>query len=213
MMKWGPMLVSMLLLAACSILPERAQVGLYAPVMRLPEPAAAGAEPVAWRLALRRPTASGPLRTPRILVRPAPGQVEVYPQAAWIQPPPGLFDVALLEALEADGRMPAVQRIAAGLEHDYELNIDLRAFELELVDGPRAVLRLRADLLRQPEGLIVATRQFKAEVPAAGQDVDATVAALGQALEQLLPGLADWLVDAAERDWRASDHRAPDSGD
>lgn len=191
-----------IVLAGCKILPEREPVGLYTPMLHFADHNVGDA--VSWRLALTQPTASGQLKTVHILVRPLPNQIEVYPRAAWSQSPPGLLGDALLEALEADGRLPVVQRSSTGLGRDYELQVDLRAFELVLTDGPQASVRLRADLLRQPAGRFVASRSFQIEVPASGQDVDAAVSALGQGLEQLLPELIDWTVAQAQNDWQDS---------
>lgn len=188
--------------AGCTILPERAQVALYQPVVHFDAPTSA-VEPVVWRLALARTAASGQLNTPRILVRPAPDYIEVYPQAAWVESAATLLGNALFEALEADARITALHRASVGLERDFELLVELRAFELELADGPRARLRLRADLLRQPSGRAVAHRVFEISQPADGQEVAAAVAALGTCLQQLLPQVADWVVTQAQSDWQS----------
>ncbi len=191
-----------LALAACSILPQRPQFALYAPSARFDAASTAVGEPVAWRLALARPTASGLLDTSRILVWPSPSTIEVYPLAQWSEPPPVLVGDALLQALEADGRIAVLQRSSVGLERDFELATELRAFQLELTDGPQAVLRIKASLVRQPQGQLVASHVFEAALPAAGQEVGDAVGALGSCLEELLPQIVGWSVAQAEAAWR-----------
>lgn len=191
-----------LALAACSILPKTPQFALYAPTARFDAATTAVGEPVAWRLALARPTASGLLDTSRILVWPSPSTIEVYPQAQWSEPPPVMVGDALLQALEADGRITALQRSGAGLERDFELAAELRAFQLELADGPRAVLRIKASLVRQPQGRLVASHVFEAAFPAAGQGVSDAVGALGSCLEELMPQIVGWSVAQADAAWR-----------
>lgn len=193
-------LVVALLLGGCSILPESPRVALYTPPLQVP--AAAGQQGVQWRLALSRPAASGLLGGARILVHPVPTQIEVYPQAEWSAPPPELVGNALLHAFEGDARVPALQRSSAGLGRDFELTTELRAFQLELANGPSGVVRIKANLLRQPDGRLVEGRLFEAVVPAEGEDVGAAVNALGAGLQQVLSEIVDWTVTRAEQDWQ-----------
>ncbi|MCX7557190.1 ABC-type transport auxiliary lipoprotein family protein [Xanthomonadaceae bacterium JHOS43] len=190
-------------LSACTVLPVRPTVALYAPVLEL-APASVSAS-VPWRLALARPIASGPLATPRILVRPSPDEIEIYPRAEWSEPAPGLVGNALMQAFEVNGRIGSLERSSAGLDHDFELTTELRDFQLELAGGPVAVVRIKANLIAQPRGVLVASRLFEARIPAAGQQVTDAVAALSDALAQTLPQVADWTVAEAQAQWRAGD--------
>lgn len=189
------------LLPACNVLPTKPPVTLYAPA---PQFAPGTHETrVDWRLAVARPLASGPVATPRILVRPTPSEIEVYPQAQWSEPAPGLVAQALMLALEADGRIGALDRSSAGLVRDFELTTELRDFQIELAGGPAAVLRIKANLIVYPEGRLVASRLFEARVPAAGQQVSDAVAALSDALGRTLPQIADWTVVEGQAQRRA----------
>lgn len=191
-----------LALGGCRLLRDRPSVALYAPVIEFTQSSEAAA-PVDWRLALARTRASGPLTTPRIMVLPTPTAIEVYPLAEWSEPPVMLVEDALMQAFETDGRVAELQRSGAALGRDFELTSELRAFQLELADGPVAVLRLRVDLVRYPEGRLVASRVFEERVPARGQQVADAVAALGESLDASLPQVVDWTVTAAADDWRA----------
>lgn len=200
------LVASLALLSACNVLPTKPPVTLYSPVPQF----APGAHetPVTWRLAVARPLASGPVATPRILVWPAPGEIEVYPQAQWSEPAPGVIGNALMLALEADGRIGALERSSAGLVRDFELTTELRDFQIELAGGPAAVLRIKASLVAYPEGRLVASRLFEARVPATGQQVSGAVVAFTDALARTLPQIADWTVTQGQAQWQAGDAAA-----
>ena len=195
-------LILALLLGACSILPKSPQVALYTPTMHFSQQVDAAPITVDWSLALSRSTASGPLGGVRILVHPEPSQIEVYPQAEWSEPAPSLIENRLLQAFETDGRIHALQRSSAGLSRDFELATELRAFQLELADGPVAVVRVKANLVRQPEGRLVDARLFEAVVPTDGQTVGAAVSGLSKGLQTLLSEIVHWTVMQAESDWQ-----------
>ena len=179
-------------LAACSVLPQKAPVALYA----LSQPAAQGGAEGRndLRLAVARPLASGPLATAWILVRPGSGRIEVYPEAQWSEPLPGLVGNALMEAFEASDRFGSVERAASGLARDLELATELRDFQIELEEGAVAVVRLKASLIDAARGEAVASQVFEVRAPAAGRDEDAAVAALDAALQDTLVQLVAWVV-------------------
>ena len=201
MIRWMLVCVAFAL-AACSVLPQKSPVALYA----LSQPAAQeGAEGrIDFRLAVARPQASGPLATAWILVRSGSGQIEVYPGAQWSEPLPGLVGNALVEAFEASGRIGSVERAASGLVRDLELATELRDFQIELEAGAVAVVRLKASLIDAARGEAVASQVFEARAPAAGREVGAAVAALDGALQDTLVQLVAWVV-AQRQTSRASD--------
>lgn len=198
MKRWMMPLPLCALLAACSVLPSNPQVSLYrpAPEFAVQHP---GARPVAWRLALVKLQAGGLLASPRILVQPAPGQVEVYPQAHWSEPAPALVEQALLQALEADARLAVVERSSSGLSSDFQLHGELRDFQIELESGrAQAVLRLRLSLVAQPQGRVVASTLFESRQPAAGAQLEAAIPAFSAALSEVARQVADWVVAQGE---------------
>ena len=211
MKRWSWIWILILLFAACSVLPERAPVSLYTLALDFNNASQTNAtDPVSWRLAVARPVATGPLASPRILVRPTPSEIEVYPQAEWSEPTPGLVGNALIQVLEADPRIPVSVRSAIGLEPDFELLTELRSFHIELANGPVAVVAMKATLVAYPGGHVVSSKLFQTRAPAAGQQVLAAVGALSEALDQLLPTLADWVVMQGQTHWHeASTSVAP----
>jgi cholesterol transport system auxiliary component len=188
--------LAVMLLSACSVLPEAPRVALHDPVVHFT--AASKPEPVAWSLSLARTHADGPLATPSILVRPAPDQIEVYPAAQWSEPPAALVEHALMQALEADGRIASLSRTGTGLSHDFELDSELRAFQMETHAAPTAVLRIKFSLIGVRDGRVLASRVFEHEQAADGRELEAAVAALAAGLEALMPQVVAWTVEQGE---------------
>jgi ABC-type uncharacterized transport system, auxiliary component len=111
---FAPLLV--LALGGCSLLGggrNKDPITIYAPDARI------SADPswptVQWQLAIAKPSASRLLDSPRIAVRPTPGELEVYRGATWSQPAPDLLEGALLRGFEDSGRIAAVARTATGI--------------------------------------------------------------------------------------------------
>lgn len=175
-----------------------------------PQPAVAGdpAWPQArFALAVPLPEASGALDGTRIVVRPSPSVVQVYPGAAWADPAPALVRAAIVHAFEDSGRLPAVAR---GGGADYALASELRAFEAVIGDDglPVATLELRLRLLAPREGRMVASHRVRAEVVAADRGADAVAEAFRQALAEALPQVVGWTLDAGNADVAAREAAA-----
>lgn len=202
MKRWILLSTLAALLGGCSVLPARPQIDLYTPM-----PSFSGQRagtPVAWRLSVAKVQATGFLASPRILVRPLPEQIEVYPQAHWSEPAPGLVETALMQALEADPRIAVVERSGSGLPSDFLLQSELRDFQMELGSGtPQAVLRLRVSLVAQAQSRVVSSRVFEARQLAGGQDIDAAIPAFSAVLSDLGQQISDWVVQQGEAAYTA----------
>ena len=174
------------------------RIGLYAPEARIQ------ADPawptVAWQLQVPRPHAAELLDSPRIVVRPVPGELQVYKGAVWTQPAPDLLQDTLLRAFEDSGRIPGVARRGSGITGDYDLLLDLRRFDSDYAPGsPAAVVEVGAKLVSARSNQVVASRAFRATAPAAATDVGAVSRAFETALAQLATELVGWTLVEGER--------------
>lgn len=194
-------------LAGCSILPEREPVEVYllpgpalaqaaTPVGTVAAaPAEAGAQRWPWSLRITRPASAGHLAGRRIAVLPPDGRLSVYQGASWNDPAPLLVRNRLLDVFQADARLSALSSDDRILQADFEIDSDLRAFQVEYRSGaPYAVLRLDARLVRTDTGRIVASRRFDLQQPLAGTSVAQAVQALGQTSDALALALRGWAV-------------------
>ena len=198
----------MLALAGCSVLAgsERHPVTLYAPQARI---AANPAWPQAsWQLAIAKPTAPSMVDSPRINVRPTPGELEVYRGANWSQAATDLLEDTLLRGFEDSGRIDAVARITTGIRADYKLAIDLRRFEADYAGNarPAATIELNAKLVHSNGQRVVASRTVLIAEPAAGTDVASVVAAFETALSKASTELVGWTLQAGHADQQRPAH-------
>ena len=189
-------------LAGCSILgsEQRDPVTIYAP---RPQVATDPSWPtVAWQLSVGRPTAPRVVDSPRIAVRPVPGELQIYRGASWSQPSTDLVETTVLRALEDSGRIPAVARDGSGLRADYKLVMDLRRFESDYagVAIPSATIELTAKLLHASDQRIVASRTFLQVQPASGTEMAEVTSAFDLALGKLGAEVVGWVLVTGETD-------------
>jgi cholesterol transport system auxiliary component len=187
-------------LAGCGILPKQETLALYRPE---PTIAVDAAWPQAnWQLQIARPYADALHDSARILVRPQPGELQVYKGAAWTQPAPDIVLDTLLRALADSGRLAGVARRGEGVSAQYELLLDLRRFESDY-DGnamPSSRIEIGARLVHNADNRVVATRVFDVTTPADGTDVARVNRAFEQGLSDTTTQLIGWTLSEGQRD-------------
>ncbi len=195
-----------LALAGCSILgsEQRDPVTIYAPDVRVaPEP---GWPQVAWTLIVAKPTAARVIDSPRISVRPTPGELQVYRGVSWALPATDMLQDAVQRTLEDSGKIPAVASADAGILGDYKLVMDLRRFEADYAGGavPAAVVEVNAKLVNNRDQRVVASRTFLQKKPAASTGVPQVADAFEQALEAATGDIAGWILVSGNSDPKAN---------
>ena len=117
-----------------------------------------------------------------------------FPKAAWSDTLPKVVQAKIIETLENTGRLRGVGRPGEGLLIDYQLQTNLRAFELRIDGQDRAVVEIQARLVNDRNGQTRANRLFRAEVPSSGATVDQAVASMNAAVDEVLKELAKWVL-------------------
>lgn len=193
-------------LAGCSILgsEQRDPVTIYAPDVRVP--ARADWPTVAWTLVIAKPTAARVIDSPRISVRPTPGELQVYRGVSWAMPATDMLQDAVQRTLEDSGRIPAVASADAGILGDYKLVMDLRRFEADYAGGtqPSAVVEVNAKLVNNRDQRVVASRTFLQQKPATGIEVAQVATAFDQALEAVTADIVGWVLVSGNGDPKAA---------
>jgi cholesterol transport system auxiliary component len=195
---------SFVLLSGCSVLgsQQRDPVTIYAPqVTVVPQPSWPS---VTWQLVVAKPTAARVVDSPRIAVRPVPGELQVYKGVTWSQPSTDLVEATVLRALEDSGKIPAVARLGSGVRADYKLVMDLRRYEADYAGNavPSATIELTAKLMHTTDQRIVASRTFLQREPSSGVEVVQVAVAFDQALEKLGGEVVGWVLTTGEADAR-----------
>lgn len=191
-----------LLLAGCSVLSggQRDPITIYAPEPTLQ------ADPawptVHWQLAVAKPNAARLVDSPRIGVRPVPGELQVYAGAIWSQPPTDLVESSVVRVLEDSGKIQAVGRLTAGLRADYRLVMDLRRFEADYAGGalPAATIEINAKILHNATQRVVANRTFLQTQPAPTTDIASVATAFNDALARITLDIAGWTLTQGQAD-------------
>ena len=194
--------LSALLLAGCSILDSKQTdpVTIYSPQIRVaPDD---NWPTVAWSLVIAKPTAARVVDSPRISVRPAPGELQVYKGAAWAQPATDLLQDAVQRVLEDSGRIAAVSSSDAGILGDYRLVMDVRRFESDYASQsvPAATIEISAKLVQQRSQRVVASRTFLQAEPAGGTEVSQVAGAFEQSLTRITHDIVGWSLVQGQAD-------------
>jgi cholesterol transport system auxiliary component len=180
-------------LSACSILGgSKDPVAILDPI---PASTPIDAPAAQWSLLVLRPLAGNVLDSERIVVRPAPGALQVYKGAAWSDTAPDLVQTSLMRAFEDSGKILSVARPGGAVRGDFQLSTDLRAFE-SVYEGasPVAVIELQARLVRVTDGQAVAAKTFRVREPTQGTDVESVRAAFARALGKLDADVVGWTL-------------------
>lgn len=193
-------------LAGCGILPKQETLALYDPTPQRGATQDTAAPPLDWQLQIARPYADTMHDSARILVRPQPGELQVYKGAAWIQPAPDIVQDTLLRAFADSGRLAGVARRGDGVSARYQLLLDLRRFESDYGDAndggatPSVRIELGARLVHNADDRIVASRVFDIATPADGTDVAQINRAFRRGLGDATAQLIDWTLAEGQRD-------------
>ena len=205
---FGLMFAAMLLLGACSALPDkpiRAALYDFGPGPLGPLPATRQA-PLAPLALADVSTPGGVLDNQAVLYRLAYAdaqQLRPYAQARWSMPPAQLVRQRLRETLGRNraifnaGEGPALNRSANQGVLPRMLQLQLEEFS-HLFDAPASstgLVRLRATLVEiQPSGeKLLAKRNFTVQRPAPSNDAPGGVRALTAATDAAIDEIATWL--------------------
>lgn len=117
-----------------------------------------------------------------------------FPKVAWADTLPNVVQSKLMQTLQNTGRLRGVGLPGDGLLIDYQLQTDIRAFELK-VDGPnRGVVEIAARVVNDRNGRTVASKVFRRETPSESSDVDQAVEAMNRSAEQVFAEMAAWTL-------------------
>ncbi|NBN63506.1 ABC transporter [Microvirga tunisiensis] len=117
-----------------------------------------------------------------------------FPQAAWTDQLSNVVQAGLVQTLENTNRLKGVGLAGEGLLIDFQLQTELRSFQLDVQGGNRAVVEIAAKLVNDRNGRAVDSRIFTATVPAGGASVEQAVSALNQAADQVFREMAVWVL-------------------
>ena len=136
------------------------------------------------QLRVSEPIAAPDLDSDRILVRTGPQEVATLAGAKWADRLPLLVQSRLTQTFENANLLRQVGRRATAFA-DYDLEIDIRTFELDVARS-QVEVDLAVKLVTVAGGRVVAAQIFTAEAPVASTSGAAVAAALDGALSSVM---------------------------
>jgi phospholipid/cholesterol/gamma-HCH transport system substrate-binding protein len=146
------------------------------------------------QLVIPEPTTLLALDTQKIPMHLAGGEVPSMDTAQWSDSIPKLVQAKVIQAFENSSYMQAVARPMDGLNADYQLLIDIRAFQVSTLgarEAPEAQVEFSAKILGE-NGRILASKIFSATASVADGSLTASVKALDQAFGRAATDLVVW---------------------
>jgi phospholipid/cholesterol/gamma-HCH transport system substrate-binding protein len=143
------------------------------------------------QLTVPEPSALVLFDTQKILVRPQEEE-SLALDAQWSDSLPKLLQAKIIQSFENANYPQAVARPTEGLTTDYQLLIDIRSFQVELLPEPSADVEFSAKILAG-DGRLVGSRVLHASVPVQTTDAAAAAAGLNEAFGKATTELVLWV--------------------
>ncbi|MCG6122458.1 MAG: ABC-type transport auxiliary lipoprotein family protein [Microvirga sp.] len=137
------------------------------------------------------PTAIQIFATERIVVREADGSLSYLPDAQWADQLPALLQSRMIASFENSRRIAGVSRPGDRVSPDFQLNTEVRAFEIDAASGS-AVVELSVRAVSEANGQIARARVFRGTAPVGALSPGTAVSSLDAALSQVLVEIVAW---------------------
>jgi cholesterol transport system auxiliary component len=159
-----------------------------------PAPEVSGERASNRQILISEPNALKALDNERIVIRPSPSSIQYLADSQWSDRLPKIVQDKLVQAFENSGRVGGVGRPGDGLAIDFNIITSIRAFEIKADTGEQAVVEISAKVLNDRNGVVAATRIFRASSPVSGSGNAAYVRALDRAFETVVSDLVTWTL-------------------
>lgn len=144
------------------------------------------------QLVVAEPSTIGTLEAERIVARDAAGSVSFVSDAQWADRLPRLFQARLIQSFENTSIIRAVGRPGDGVVADFQLNTELRAFQLDSARG-EAFIEVSAKLIDLEGGKVVRARVFSGRAPIPSTAGAAVAQTLDAVLSTVLVDIVRWV--------------------
>lgn len=146
------------------------------------------------QILINEPTALKALDSEQIVIRPTPSSLQYLANSQWSDRLPKVVQDKMVQAFENSGRVGGVGRPGDGLAIDFKILTAIRAFEIKADTGESAVVELSAKLLNDRNGVVLASKVFRATAPVSGSGNAAYVQSLDRAFEEVVRDLVNWTL-------------------
>lgn len=183
-----------LLLSGCAALPGFGPAPLDTFDLSTPVTSTQGRRLSRTQVLVAEPTALKTLDGQNIVIRPSAGSIEYMQGAQWSDRLPKIVQARLAETFQRTGRLGGIGKPGEGLAIDYQIVTDIRDFGIRIGNPSLAEIELYVRVLNDRNGVVKASRTFKAAVPVRGSGAAAFVDALDAAFGKIAPEITDWSI-------------------
>jgi len=178
------------LLSGCALIKSPAPLDTYE--LTAPDEAARGRSG-RTQILVAEPTALKALDGVNVVIRPTDGSIQYLKGAQWADRLPRIVQARLADAYQKSGAFGGVGKPGEGLAIDYQILVDVRAFEVRVNGGNRAHIELFVKILNDRNGVVRAAKTFTADAPmAGGQGNTAYINALDAAFNEAAVDIVSW---------------------
>ena len=117
---------------------------------------------------IAEPSALKALDGQNIVIKPAPGVIQYLKGAQWADRLPKVVQARLADTFQKSGRFGGVGKPGEGLAIDYQVIVDIRAFEVSVEAGNAADIELFVRCSMTATAQVKASRTFEASAPVGG---------------------------------------------
>ena len=190
----GAVMLAGLMLGGCAAVPGFGPAPVDAYDVGVPALSEGGRRLPYRQVLVPEPSALKVLDGQNIVIRGRDGSVQYLGGARWSDRLPKVVQERLIEAYQESERLGGVGRPGEGLAIDYQVIVDLRAFEVRVNGGDHAYVELFARVLNDRNGVVRASRDFSATVPVGGKGTADFIAALDRAFRAAAADIVDWSI-------------------
>lgn len=174
------------LLAGCAAAPALTVFSLSIPEERI-----SATRALPGLLLIAEPSAIQIFDSERIVVRDRDGSLSYLSGAQWADQLPALVHSRMVATFENTSRIGAVSRPGDRVSPDFQINTEIRRFEIDTIAG-EAVVELALRATRESDGRIARGRVFRTSAPITTVEPGSAVRALDSALSQALIEIVTW---------------------
>lgn len=147
------------------------------------------------QMVIAEPLAIEALDSERILVRSSDHALAYLSGGQWAARLPSMIQARLVQSFENTHSLSRVARPGDRIVPDYQLDCEIRAFEFD-ADGAQVTVEMEVKLVDDHSGKIIRSQTFMQHRPQASAEPKAVVAALNEALSDVMSQMIVWTAAA-----------------
>lgn len=125
------------------------------------------------------------------------GSIAYLKRAQWSDRLPDLVQARLIQAFDNSGHFGGVGRPGDGLAINYRILSDIRAFDINVVNGQNvAALEIAVKIMDDRNGNIKASKVFTAQSPVSGGSNNQYAEALDNAFKKITADIVNWTTSS-----------------